>query len=94
MAMAPGSTSMSNDKVNHVRRARQTRGHTCHWPGCSLQVPPALWGCRRHWYMLPRYLRDKIWQEYRIGQEETLDVSGGYISVAREIQQWIAANHP
>lgn len=28
--------------------------HTCHWPGCTVEVDPKMWGCRRHWFMLPR----------------------------------------
>ena len=81
-----------SDKVNHVRGATQTRGHTCHWPGCKKQVPPALWGCKTHWYMLPQYLRNKIWKHYQIGQEETLQVSQGYLDVAIEVQEWIEKN--
>ena len=25
------------DKVNHVKQAKQTRTHQCHWPGCNKQ---------------------------------------------------------
>lgn len=81
-------------KVEHVRAARQTRNHTCHWPGCEEQVKPAVWGCRTHWYKLPKKLRDKIWNEYRSGQEVTLTPSRGYLAAAREVEGWILANHP
>jgi hypothetical protein len=63
--------------------------HTCHWPGCKIEVPPKLWGCSRHWFMLPKYLRDKIWKTYRPGQEITKDPSPEYIAAAREVQHWI-----
>jgi hypothetical protein len=79
-------------KVAHVKRAGQTRNHSCHWPGCPQQVPPALWGCKRHWFMLPKPIRNKIWQEYRSGQEETFDPSKEYISAAIEAQNWIREN--
>lgn len=77
------------DKVAHVRAARQTRGHACHWPGCDKQCPPAMWGCAPHWYRLPYQLRDKIWATYRAGQEEDLNPSAAYLAVAQEVQAWI-----
>lgn len=77
------------DKVKYVKSQSQFRFHECHWPGCSKQVPPALWGCREHWYKLPRELRNKIWNTYQPGQEQKLNLSKEYISVAREVQKWI-----
>lgn len=85
------------DKVEHVRaaaRRRQGGNHTCHWPGCDAAVPPAMWGCRKHWYALPKALRDKVWRAYRPGQETTKTPSAEYLAVAREVQDWIAANVP
>ncbi len=79
-----------NEKVDHVLKAKQTRNHTCHWPGCTSQVPPAMWGCRQHWFMLPKYLRNRIWAAYRSGQEIDLSPSEAYIKAAREVQDWIA----
>lgn len=76
-------------KADHVRRAKQTRAHTCHWPGCGKQVPPAMWGCRDHWFRLPKYLRDAIWRAYRPGQENDLDVSDDYFRAANAVQEWI-----
>lgn len=80
------------DKVAHVHRAGQTRAHDCHWPGCGAQVPPAMWGCRRHWYRLPKVIRDRIWRTYRAGQEEDGRPSAAYIAAARDAQAWIAAD--
>lgn len=76
-------------KVQHVLRARQTRLHACHWPGCEKQVPPAKWGCREHWYALPIALRRAIWRAYRPGQENDRHPSGEYLRVARMAQDWI-----
>lgn len=79
------------NKYDHVRAAKQTRQHHCHWPGCVRQVPPAMWGCRPHWYALPTTLRNKVWAAYRPGQEETMTPSREYIAAAREVQAWITA---
>ena len=68
--------------------------HTCHWPGCELEVPPKMWGCRRHWYMLPKTLRNKIWAAYVPGQEVTKTPSAEYVEVAREVQRWIQDHYP
>lgn len=86
--MSPSNES----KANYVRRQSQFRNHECHWPGCTKQVPPAMWGCREHWYMLPRDLRNEIWRTYKPGQEVTLTPSVAYIEVAKRIQQWIATS--
>lgn len=65
--------------------------HTCHWPGCDKEVPPALWGCQGHWFALPKRLRNRIWATYRPGQEVTKTPSAEYIEVALEVQRWIHA---
>lgn len=85
------------DKAAHVREAiaeRVPTPHHCHWPGCTAHVAPAAWGCKKHWYMLPLDLRRKVWAAYRAGQEQTKTPSRAYIEVAREVQDWITANHP
>ena len=79
-----------SDKVAHVKRAGQTRAHECHWPGCTAQVPPAMWGCVKHWFRLPLALRNRIWSAYRPGQEADQRPSREYVEVAREVQKWIA----
>jgi flavin-dependent thymidylate synthase len=48
-----------------------------------------MWGCRDHWFTLPKYLRDKIWAAYVPGQEITKTPSAAYIAAAHEVQQWI-----
>ena len=57
------------EKANYVRSQTQTRDHICHWPGCNKQVPPAMWGCKAHWFKLPLPLRNAIWAAYVPGQE-------------------------
>lgn len=83
---------MTQAKADYVRSQSQTRRHTCHWPGCDTQVPPAMWGCKAHWFKLPKRLRDRIWATYEIGQEVSMTPSDEYLAVAHEVQEWIEAN--
>lgn len=78
------------DKVAYVKSQRQSRKHACHWPGCERQVPPAMWGCKPHWFKLPYGLRAMIWASYEPGQEVDMSPSEDYLEAAREAQEWIA----
>jgi len=79
-------------KADYVRGQGQTRKHHCHWPGCDQQVPPAMWGCKKHWFKLPQRLRNEIWAAYRPGQEVNGTPSREYIEVVKRAQDWIAKN--
>jgi hypothetical protein len=80
------------NKADYVLRQSQTREHSCHWPGCDRQVPPAMWGCRNHWFKLPLDLRQDLWAAYTPGQEKgEADVTPAYFAAAHAIQEWIAA---
>src|SRR6266542_5625761 len=81
-------------KSAYVLSQPQTREHRCHWPGCERQVPPAMWGCKPHWFRLPKPIRDAIWKAYRPGQEKDFCPSLAYVRAANDAQQWIAANSP
>lgn len=80
---------MPDNKRTYVAKQTQTCRHECHWPGCPRQVPPALWGCKQHWFRLPKPLRDKIWATYVPGQEIRKDPSTAYLDAADEVQKWI-----
>ena len=67
---------------------RGTVSHTCHWPGCQLPVPARLWGCKRHWFLLPVELRDAIGKYYVRGQEWRKDPSPEYILIAKLARTW------
>jgi hypothetical protein len=84
-----GSPALRSSKVAYVKSQRQTRKHSCHWPGCAAQVPPALWGCKAHWFRLPKTLRDRVWNAYRPGQEKDMSPSDEYLAVADDVQRWI-----
>lgn len=79
------------DKRAYVKNQGQTREHHCHWPGCRAQVPPAVWGCKPHWFALPKDLRDLIWKTYEPGQEVDLSPSAEYLEAAEKVQAWIRA---
>lgn len=77
------------DKSKYVLAQKQTRSHHCHWPGCSKEVPPAMWGCKNHWFALPGNLRARIWATYVPGQEVSGRPSKAYMDAAEAVQQWI-----
>ena len=52
--------------------------HICSWPDCRRPVPLDMWGCKPHWFTLPKEIRDEIWQGYR---------RAGKLS-----PEWLAAN--
>ena len=80
------------DKAAYVKRQGQTRRHHCHWPGCNEQVPPAMWGCRAHWFKLPKPLRDRIWATYDPGQEIDGSPTEAYLDAAEAVQEWIVVS--
>lgn len=86
--------SQIQEKAAYVKAQSQTRKHHCHWPGCEKQVPPAMWGCKEHWFKLPRDLRNKVWATYRPGQEIDQRPSDAYMQVANAVQAWIRSQQP
>jgi len=38
--------------------------HKCFHPYCDTTVPITMFGCRQHWFSLPKELRDEIWAAY------------------------------
>lgn len=79
-------------KADYVRSQGQTRKHHCHWPGCTKQVPPAMWGCTGHWFALPAALRARVWATFQPGQEVNGTPSPAYLAVASAVQEWIVNN--
>ncbi len=75
------------EKVAHVRASvgQPHRHHECHADGCKRQVPPAMFMCSSHWYMVPQSLRARIWDLYRKAQEErAVELHEEYIATAIE----------
>ena len=79
------------NKYQYVAREAQNDpgNHHCHWPGCETIVPPAHWGCKRHWFLLPLDIRNRIWAAYRPGQEIQKNPSAAYLKAANDADEWI-----
>lgn len=56
----------------------------CHATKCNVRVPPEMWGCRKHWFMVPKVIRDRIWVTYRHGQCDDMRPSKAYCMAARD----------
>ena len=39
--------------------------HSCAAPACESQVPNDWLMCKRHWYKVPKDLRDEVWATWR-----------------------------
>lgn len=53
-----------------------------------------MWGCKPHWFRLPKFLRDAIWLWYVPGQEFKKNPTKQYVEVARLTQVWIEMMEP
>jgi hypothetical protein len=83
-------------KADYVRAkaaeaAKDPHNHTCHWPGCTKRVAPAMWGCYPHGALADAAAipgRNRIWAAFKEtpGQEISKTMpSREYIEVAREV---------
>lgn len=52
--------------------------HLCHAIDCEAAVPPRMHMCKRHWFMVPKALRDALWAAYVPGQERRKDPTSEY----------------
>lgn len=50
-----------------------------------------MWGCKPHWFALPKPIRDEIWRTNRPGQEISKTPSPDYLTAARAARDWIMA---
>lgn len=58
--------------------------HHCHATNCNTNVPPEMFMCKRHWFMLPKSMRDAIWRTYCLGQCDDWNISNEYANAVRE----------
>ncbi len=58
--------------------------HHCHATGCRTEVPPVMWGCFKHWMMVPRAIQNRVRRNYRPGQCEDWKPSKAYLEAARD----------
>lgn len=64
--------------------------HLCHARQCEVQVPPRMFMCRHHWFMVPMDLRCRILAAYQPGQEKldgTSFPSDEYLDLTREARR-------
>lgn len=64
--------------------------HHCHATDCKTVVPPEMFMCKKHWFKLPKRLRDRVWAAYRNGQCDDWQISHEYANAAREAVRYIA----
>lgn len=58
--------------------------HHCHATACTVPVPPEMFMCRRHWFTVPKLMRDRIWRAYRAGQCDDMNPSSDYCIAAKD----------
>jgi hypothetical protein len=46
--------------------------------------------CRKHWFMVPKSLRDMVWEHYVPGQEQRKDPTEEYLLVTADCIRYIA----
>jgi predicted SPOUT superfamily RNA methylase MTH1 len=46
--------------------------------------------CKRHWFMLPKAMRDRVWEHYVPGQEVRKDPTEEYLFVTLECVNYVA----
>lgn len=64
--------------------------HHCHAAGCTKNVPPEMFMCKKHWFSLSKRLRTLIWATYRPGQCDDWNISHQYATVAQEAVREVA----
>ena len=64
--------------------------HLCHARGCETHVPPKMFMCRKHWYMLPKATRDAVWAAYVPGQENRKDPTLKYLEIVHAAIEVVA----
>ncbi len=70
----------------HVPRSE----HHCHARGCGVATKPEMLMCRRHWFMVPKPIRDRVWATYRVGQCDDKQPSSEWHAAADAAIQAVA----
>ena len=65
--------------------------HHCHAENCTTPVPPKMFMCRLHWFMVPKDLRAQVWFAYVPGQEIRKDPTREYLEITRAAIEAVAA---
>jgi hypothetical protein len=46
--------------------------------------------CKKHWFSLPKHMRDAIWLHYRPGQEKDKSITKAYSEAAQKAVRYVA----
>lgn len=65
--------------------------HRCHAEACTTPVPPKMFMCRKHWYMVSPDDRRLLWHLYMPGQEIHKDPTQAYLEHAQACIDVVAA---
>jgi hypothetical protein len=47
--------------------------HKCYAAECPYVLPANLLMCKRHWFLVPQGIRNRVWALYRAGKEGTVE---------------------
>lgn len=64
--------------------------HLCHAEGCSVEVPPKMLMCLRHWRMVPQVVQREVWRHYVPGQEIRKDPTREYLAAMKNAIEAVA----
>ena len=65
-------------------------GHSCHAIACSKNIPPKMLMCRRHWGLVSKGRRARVWATYRDGQCDDLKITRAYAVAAQAAIRMVA----
>jgi hypothetical protein len=57
--------------------------HTCHAEHCDKPVKPEMLMCAKHWRMVPKDVKFRVYRYYRKGQCDDKKPSAEYLAAAR-----------
>ncbi len=66
--------------------------HVCHAIACTEMVPPKMLMCRKHWFSVPKIIRDQVMAHYRSGQIGDWKPSKEYCEAAKAALRAAAEN--
>lgn len=58
--------------------------HTCHLPNCDVETPRQFLFCKRHWFLVSRETRIRVWRAYR-------EAGGSDGCIQRATKEWVEA---
>jgi len=80
-AVHPSGAKCSKPEGHEGKHAPRNEHH-CHARGCMVATRPEMLMCRRHWFMVPKLLRDRVWATYRAGQCDDMQPSKEWFAAA------------